>query len=117
MARAASASPLEQLFVAMSGSHQIWLYDLKAKKFGPFAGDSDENLLDGPHAKAKFAQPSGFASDGKTLYVADSEVSAVRTVPLNGTGEVGTLVGRGLFGFGDRWQWSGRLRDVRPFGT
>ncbi len=101
----------QKLFVAMSGSHQIWVYDLKSKRFGPFAGDQDENLQDGPHAKAKFAQPSGFASDGKTLYVADSEVSAIRTVPMDGTGEVGTLVGRGLFDFGDR-DGPGRVADV-----
>ena len=34
--------------------------------------------------------------------MADSEVSAIRTVPLDGRGPVGTLVGRGLFDFGDR---------------
>jgi DNA-binding beta-propeller fold protein YncE len=95
----------------MSGSHQIWVYDLKTRRFAPFAGDTDENLLDGPHLKAKFAQPSGFASDGKTLYVADSEVSAIRTVPMDGTGEVSTLVGRGLFDFGDR-DGPGRVADA-----
>jgi DNA-binding beta-propeller fold protein YncE len=99
----------QKLYVAMSGSHQIWLYDLKTKKFGPFAGDADENILDGPPLKAKFAQPSGLASDGKTLYVADAEVSAVRTVPLDGN-DVGTLVGRGLFAFGDR-DGPGRVSD------
>ena len=31
-----------------------------------------------------FAQPSGLATDGKTLFVADSEVSAIRAVPLGG---------------------------------
>lgn len=99
----------QKLYVAMSGSHQIWVYDLKTKKFGPFAGDADENILDGPPLKAKFAQPSGLASDGKTLYVADAEVSAVRTVPLDGN-DVGTLVGRGLFAFGDR-DGPGRVSD------
>ncbi|MCU0703497.1 MAG: redoxin domain-containing protein [Fimbriiglobus sp.] len=91
-----------KLFVAMSGSHQIWVYDLKAKKFASFAGDASEEIADGPLHRAKFAQPSGLASDGKTLYVADAEVSAIRTLPLDGNGEVGTLVGRGLFEFGDR---------------
>jgi len=99
----------KKLFVAMSGSHQIWMYDLKTGKFNAVAGDADENLQDGLPAKAKFAQPSGLASDGKTLYVADAEVSAVRTVPMNG-GEVGTLVGRGLFAFGDR-DGPGRVSD------
>src|SRR5262249_22267762 len=47
------------------------------------------------------AQPSGLATDGKRLYVADSEVSAVRSVGLNGDDDVKTLVGKGLFKFGD----------------
>ncbi len=33
--------------------------------------------------------------------MADSEVSAIRAVPLDGKGEVRTLVGEGLFTFGD----------------
>src|SRR5205085_5036671 len=52
---------------------------------------------------ACFAQPSGLASDGKTLYVADSEGSAVRAISLADK-EVRTLVGvpdRDLFRFGD----------------
>ena len=50
---------------------------------------------------ARFAQPSGLASDGVTLYVADSEVSGIRAVPMDGQGEVKTIVGEGLFDFGD----------------
>ncbi len=100
-----------RLFVAMSGSHQIWVFDTKTKKFAAFAGDQDENIQDGARLTAKFAQPSGLASDGKTLFVADAEVSAIRTVPLDGQGAVGTLVGRGLFVFGDR-DGPGRVADV-----
>jgi len=91
-----------RLFVAMSGAHQIWTLDLKTHAFAPFAGDQSEEIKDGPRMAAKFAQPSGLTSDGRNLYVADAEVSAVRRVPLNGTGPVETLVGRGLFVFGDR---------------
>lgn len=98
------------LFVAMAGSHQIWVMDLKKRTFVPFAGDQDENILDGPRLAAKFAQPSGLSSDGSYLYVADSEVSAVRRVPLSGSGQVETLVGRGLFVFGDR-DGPGRVAD------
>ncbi len=36
-----------------------------------------------------------------TLFVADSEVSAVRAIPLDGKSDVYTLVGIGLFDFGD----------------
>ena len=41
-------------------------------------------------------------TDGTSLFVADSEVSAVRQVGLNGNTDVKTLVGRGLFVFGDQ---------------
>ena len=92
----------QRLYVAMAGSHQIWTLDLLTKKFLPFAGTKAEDLKDGRHLEAAFAQPSGLTSDGRNLYVADSEVSAIRHVPLDGTGVVGTLVGRGLFDFGDR---------------
>jgi thiol-disulfide isomerase/thioredoxin len=99
-----------KLFVAMSGAHQIWALDLKTKAFTLFAGDATEEILDGPLLKAKFAQPSGLTSDGRFLYVADSEVSAVRKIPLSGGGAVETLVGRGLFIYGDR-DGPGRVAD------
>jgi hypothetical protein len=89
------------LFIAMAGHHQIWTMDLEKKLIGPFAGDGRENIKDGPLFAARFAQPSGLTSDGKYLYVADAEVSAVRRVPMDGKGRVDTLVGRGLFEFGD----------------
>ena len=91
----------KELFIAMAGHHQIWKMDLETSKIGPFAGNGRENIKDGPLFAAEFAQPSGLASDGKNLYVADSEVSAIRKLPLSGNGRVDTLVGRGLFNFGD----------------
>ncbi len=64
-----------RLFIAMSGDHQIWILNLETQMVAPFAGKGDENLLDGSLSTALFAQPSGLSSDGKYLYVADSEVS------------------------------------------
>ncbi|MDB5313102.1 MAG: ykuV [Gemmataceae bacterium] len=100
-----------KLYVAMAGHHQIWAFDPAAKEIGPYAGSGRETIGDGPLRTAMFAQPSGLASDGKFLYVADSEISALRKVPLGGKGEVETLVGRGLFVFGDR-DGPGRVEDV-----
>ena len=91
----------DTLYIAMAGHHQIWTLDLKAQKLAPFAGNGREDIVDGRRAEASFAQPSGLTSDGKFLYVADSEVSAVRAVALGGTDEVRTVVGEGLFKFGD----------------
>jgi sugar lactone lactonase YvrE len=90
-----------RLYIAMAGHHQIWRMDLARGTLEPFAGNGRENIRDDAPLHACFAQPSGLTTDGKTLYVADSEVSAVRAVPLDGSGEVRTLVGEGLFKFGD----------------
>lgn len=90
------------LYIAMAGHHQIWALDLKGDKIVPFAGSGRETLTDGTMRKSAFAQPSGLATDGKNLFVADCETSALRKVPLDGEGRVTTLVGRGLFTFGDR---------------
>ena len=89
------------LFIAMAGHHQIWAMDVDQKQLRSFAGDGREDSKDGPPYAARFAQPSGLADDGKFLYVADSEVSAIRKLPLSGEGRVETLVGKGLFDFGD----------------
>ncbi|HQR05970.1 MAG TPA: thioredoxin-like domain-containing protein [Gemmatales bacterium] len=92
----------EKLYIAMAGHHQIWQLDLDRNQLSPFAGNGREDIIDGSLAQSSFAQPSGLASDGSTLYVADSEVSAVRAVSLGNTEEVKSLVGSGLFNFGDK---------------
>ena len=89
------------LFIALAGHHQIWTLDLKFKKLIPYAGNGRETLKDAPLASSSFAQPSGLTTDGKNLYVADSEISAIRSLPLDGKGNVKTIVGLGLFDFGD----------------
>ena len=90
------------LYVAMAGPHQIWRFDAEAGQIGPWAGTGVENILDGPIVSANFAQPSGLATDGTHLFVADSEVSAVRELTLGGGKHlVRTIVGEGLFEFGD----------------
>lgn len=90
------------LYIAMAGHHQIWTLNLKSNRVDVYAGDGAENIKDGPLFAARFAQPSGLASDGTSLFVADCEVSAIRKVPMGGTGRVDTLVGTGLFDFGDQ---------------
>lgn len=90
----------DDLYVAMAGCHQIWKMDLNKQEIGSFAGTGQENIFDGPADTAAFSQPSGLAYDGTYLYVADSEVSAVRKVHLKEK-RVATVVGTGLFDFGD----------------
>ncbi|MDE1768002.1 MAG: redoxin domain-containing protein [Candidatus Micrarchaeota archaeon] len=90
------------IFIAMAGLHQIWGYDIKTGHVSVFAGNGREDVIDGPAALAELAQPSGLWYKSGTLYVADSEASAIRSIALK-SGYVSTLAGgEGLFFFGDK---------------
>jgi thiol-disulfide isomerase/thioredoxin len=91
------------IYVAMAGTHQIWKFEPKANKIGVYAGSGREDIVDGPAQSAEFAQPSGLATDGENLFVADSEVSGIRVVTniQRGSPVVRTIVGTGLFDNGD----------------
>ncbi|HEY8470696.1 MAG TPA: alkyl hydroperoxide reductase [Longimicrobiales bacterium] len=106
----------DALYIAMAGSHQIWRLDLTSGELAPWAGSGAEALHDGPREQAALAQPSGLATDGMRLYFADSESSAIRWAELDGDGTVGTLVGTGLFDFGDRDGEGDRARLQHPLG-
>ena len=103
------------LYIAMAGPHQIWKLDLDKNEVSTFAGSGREARLDGPIREAGFAQPSGIASDGKTLYVADSESNIIRAIDLAG-GTVKTLVGGDLFEFGDVDGSGDNVRLQHPLG-
>jgi thiol-disulfide isomerase/thioredoxin len=95
----------DRVVVAMAGSHQLWSYDPVSGTVDVLAGTTNEGLRDGTREDAFFAQPSGLAAgpDG-TLWVADAETSALRSVqaaPAAGA-QVSTAVGMGLFDFGFR---------------
>lgn len=105
----------KDLYIAMAGPHQIWKMPLDESEIGPFAGNGREDIVDGPLLPkepyavgySSFAQPSGLSSDGKVLYVADSEGSSIRAVPFDTTKNVSTPLGTShlqygrLFDFGD----------------
>src|ERR1700682_398710 len=103
------------LYIAMAGTHQSWTLDLDDGTVAPFAGTGREGLLDGPNAEAWFAQSSGLTILNGHLYVADSEVSAVRDIDLK-TGRVSTLVGEDLFVFGDQDGEGDAVRLQHPLG-
>lgn len=91
-----------RLFIAMAGTHQVYVLFLDRREIEPFAGTGNEGIVDDTRDKAFFAQPNGLSlDDGRILYVADSETSAIRAISLTGTETVTTLVGTGLFDFGD----------------
>ncbi|GAA6614504.1 thioredoxin-like domain-containing protein [Scytonema sp. NUACC26] len=90
------------LFIAMTGSHQIWEMNLETGIVRTYAGTGAEACVDGTLTESVFAQPSGIATDGQDLYVADSEGSTIRAVGLVEPLTVRTVCGSGdLFGFGD----------------
>ncbi len=87
------------IVVAMAGVHRLDRVDPAAGTVTPYAGTTNEGLVDGELPRAWFAQTSGLvvSADGDTLWLADSETSALRRVR---NGVVTTEVGRGLFDFG-----------------
>ncbi len=91
------------LFFANAGTHQLGEMDLRNGTVRALAGTGGENITDGPAAEALLAQPSGLAlsPDGSTLYFADSETSSVRALDFGPDPHVRTLIGTGLFDFGD----------------
>lgn len=103
-------------YIAMAGAHQIWRLDLPMGLCRAWAGSGRENLVDGPAESAALAQPSGLALIGNHLYFADSEVSAVRRIDMAAE-QVETLVGRGLFDFGDVDGDAKRARLQHPLGV
>jgi len=105
----------QTLYIAMAGPHQIWKLDLATDSVSTFAGSGREARLDGSLLEAGFAQPSGMAVVGQTLYVADSESNIIRAIDLN-LGEVKTLVGGDLFEFGDVDGIGDDVRLQHPLG-
>ncbi len=106
----AYSAELGGFVVAMAGNHTIWLLDAGLGRIRRLAGTMNEGLQDGPGEQAWFAQTSGLAvGDGGRIWLADSEVSALRWLdPLaSGPGAgrevvASTAVGAGLFDFGHR---------------
>jgi sugar lactone lactonase YvrE len=89
------------LYVAMAGVHQLWTIALATGGAAVFSGSGAEELHDGSHDQAALAQPMGICAAGDVLYVADAESSAVRVADRDPSGGVRTIVGTGLFDFGD----------------
>jgi thiol-disulfide isomerase/thioredoxin len=107
----------DKLFIAMAGNHQIWLWNPASATIAPFAGSGREDIIDGPLHSAALAQPSGITTDGTRLFFADSEVSAVRAASINSSGQVSTIIGKGLFEFGDQDGVGVDARLQHPLGV
>ncbi len=107
----------EMLYIAMAGSHQIWIADTDSWEAHPFAGSGQEARIDGPLLQSALAQPSGIAGDGSKLYFADSETGSIRAANLEVAGRVSTIVGTDLFDHGDVDGDSATARLQHPQGV
>ena len=119
----------DTLVIAMAGTHQLFSFDPRTGDLAVYAGTGLEGLLDGPADAAWFAQSSGLAeaADG-TVWVADSETSALRAItparsggPTPASGDVQrqvrSVVGTGLFDFGFRDGAPDQARLQHPLGV
>ncbi|MCP9495072.1 MAG: thioredoxin-like domain-containing protein [Pyrinomonadaceae bacterium MAG19_C2-C3] len=125
----------DKLYIAMAGTHQIWQVDLASNTARVFAGSLRwrEARADGGLLESAFAQPSGLATDGRHLYVADSESNIIRQIDfkdevareevsnteanVDATPQVRTLAGGDLFEFGDRDGTGDDARFQHPLGV
>jgi DNA-binding beta-propeller fold protein YncE len=89
------------MYIAMAGVHQIWSMDLPTGELAVHAGTGAEDIHDGTNENAALAQPMGITAGKNALYFADAESSAVRATDFTRDGETRTIVGTGLFDFGD----------------
>ncbi len=89
------------LYIAMAGVHQIWTLDIASGQLQVHAGTGGEDIRDGLSRDALLAQPMGITEGNGRLYFADAESSAIRWTERDPTGSTGTIVGTGLFDFGD----------------
>ncbi|UQA62166.1 thioredoxin-like domain-containing protein [Polyangium aurulentum] len=103
------------VYVALAGSHQIGVFDPKRGTMRRHAGSGREARIDGAAPDAAFAQPSALATDGRALYVLDSETSSVRAIQFD-TGSVRTVIGEDLFVFGDADGDASKARLQHPIG-
>lgn len=110
----------DRLYIAMAGSHQIWVHDFDSGISGPIAGSGTEGTFDGIATAAELAQPSGLAYDAARgrLYFADAESSSIRYLEpaLNRTGLLAGS-GEGLFDFGDEDGAGTGARFQHPLGV
>ena len=107
-----------RLFIAMAGCHQLWMYDFDSGFVQAVAGTGGENIVDGVPEEALLAQPSGIDADADgVLFFADSETSAIRQADLITEHRVSTLVGAGLFEFGDVDGDAATARMQHPLGV
>ncbi len=83
-----------RLFVADTNHHRIIQADINTGQVQAVFGTGAPGLMNGAAAQAQFNNPQGMALAGDTLYVADVDNHAIRSIDLI-SGRVDTVVGTG----------------------
>ncbi len=83
-----------RLFVADTNHHRIVQADINTGQVQAVYGSGVPGLMDGVATAAQFYNPQGMELAGDTLYVADVDNHAIRSIDLN-SGQVKTVVGTG----------------------
>lgn len=104
----------QAVYVAGAGRHQIWRIEGNSAEL--YAGAPGEDIVDGPAQAALLAQPMGIVGGGDRVDFVDAESSAVRFATLGAEPRVRTIVGTGLFDFGDKDGVGDEVRLEHPQG-
>lgn len=107
------------LYIAMAGTHQIWMLTRDDGVVSPLVGSGREGLVEGGLGAAQLAQPSGLYLNGDLLYWADSESSSIRAANL-ASGQTELIAGpltNDLFDFGDVDGGFGTARLQHPLAV
>jgi hypothetical protein len=103
----------DRLYISSSANHQIQCFDFHTNKLRWLAGSGHEDQRNGEAALARFAEPTAVAVVRDQLYVLDASSSSLRSVRLV-DGETRTIVGGGMFEFGDQDGNVAQARMQRP---
>jgi thiol-disulfide isomerase/thioredoxin len=83
-----------RLFITDTNHHRIVIADLLTYEVLDVIGNGSRGFTNGSYEDTTFNKPQGVALDGNTLYIADTNNHAVRSVDLS-TREVSTIAGTG----------------------
>ena len=85
------------LYIADANNHRIRAVDIATKTVSDFAGSGAAGYANGAGTAAQFNKPMGIATDGKTLYIADTRNHRIRAVDI-ATKTVRDIAGNGTAG-------------------
>jgi DNA-binding beta-propeller fold protein YncE/peroxiredoxin len=90
----------ENIIIANSATNQILGYNLKTQALKILAGSGKKEMEDGKYPQNSLAQIADMEAHGNKIYFLDPASSALRVITKDG--EVTTLIGQGLFKFGNQ---------------